>query len=88
MVDFTDILKFIVHTDNPIIFHTYQVHGKNLYFYDEYNGWRLDVTDEKIINLLFDIVKNLDKQNKEYKNLMIELHNTMSKHIILINQGD
>lgn len=64
MVDFKEILRYIVHTDNTVIFHTYQIHGKELYTYDEEKGWQLNVTDEKIIALLFDMVKNLNEERK------------------------
>ena len=87
MVDFKELMKFIVHTDNPIIFNTYQIHGKNLYLFDEEKGWRLDVTEEKIIDMLFDMVKNLNEQNKLLRNSLFEIHNTSLQPIIL-KKGD
>jgi hypothetical protein len=59
-----EIKDFIIFSSNPTVYNTYQLHGKKLYIHDENGNWKQDFTDEKIIAMLFDMVKNLDEVNK------------------------
>lgn len=81
-----EIMEFIVKTNNPVIFGTFQSKSKDLYKFDEYDGWTTDFTDEKIIDLLFQMVKNLDKQNEMINQQLIDKYNTCTCQKIFVKE--